>query len=143
MLFLEQEQTVADTAVALSLRCCLSDHPGRRSTSNPARSIGVCLLTGGDDRPYALGMASALVKHGVSVDFIGSNKLDAPELHQTPVLTFLNLRGDQNEAAPLRTKVLRILAYYMRLASIRCAIAGRESFISFGITSSNTLIALC
>jgi D-inositol-3-phosphate glycosyltransferase len=76
----------------------------------------VALLTGGDDRPYALGMASALVGQGISVDFIGSDKLDAPELHRTPLLAFLNLRGDQSEHAPLRRKLVRIIAYYARLA---------------------------
>jgi glycosyltransferase involved in cell wall biosynthesis len=75
----------------------------------------VSLLTGGGDRPYALGMASALIRQGISVDFIGSDELDARELHRTPFLTFLNLRGDQATAAPLCRKVARILAYYARL----------------------------
>jgi len=83
-----------------------------RSTLNP---VEVCLLTGGDDRPYALGMASTLVSRAISVDFIGSNKLDAPELHQTPLIAFLNLRGDQSEDAPFRRKFVRILTYYVRL----------------------------
>jgi D-inositol-3-phosphate glycosyltransferase len=82
------------------------------STVNP---IEVCLLTGGDDRPYALGMASALVGHGMKVDFIGSDKLDAPELHRSPLVTFLNLRGDQSEDVPFRRKFVRILTYYARL----------------------------
>jgi glycosyltransferase involved in cell wall biosynthesis len=60
-------------------------------------------------------MASSLIGQGFRVDFIGSDKLDAPELHQTPLITFLNLRGDQNEKAPFRRKVVRILAYYARL----------------------------
>jgi len=81
-------------------------------TVNP---IEVCLLTGGDDRPYALGMAATLASRAMSVDFIGSDKLDSPELHQTPRLTFLNLRGDQSENAPFRRKFVRILAYYIRL----------------------------
>ena len=54
---------------------------------------------------------------GISVDFIGSDKLDAPELHRSPLIAFLNLRGDQNEDAPLLRKVVRILTYYARLAS--------------------------
>ncbi len=78
--------------------------------------IRVCLLTGGDDRPYALGMASALVDQGIGVDFIASDKLDAPELHRSPLINFLNLRGDQNEDAPFPSKVVRILSYYARLA---------------------------
>jgi glycosyltransferase involved in cell wall biosynthesis len=85
---------------------------GIHGTVNP---IEVCLLTGGDDRPYALGMASTLASRAISVDFIGSNKLDAPELHRTPLIAFLNLRGDQSEDAPFRRKFVRILTYYVRL----------------------------
>jgi glycosyltransferase involved in cell wall biosynthesis len=62
-------------------------------------------------------MACALAGQGISVDFIGSDKLDAPELHRSPLIAFLNLRGDQNEDAPLLRKVVRILSYYARLAS--------------------------
>jgi glycosyltransferase involved in cell wall biosynthesis len=61
-------------------------------------------------------MASALVAQGITADFIGSDKLDAPELHRSPLIAFLNLRGDQNEDAPLLRKVVRILTYYARLA---------------------------
>jgi glycosyltransferase involved in cell wall biosynthesis len=82
---------------------------------NRVKPIEVCLLTGGDDRPYALGMASTLASRSFGVDFIGSNKLDAPELHSTPLISFLNLRGDQREDAPFRRKFVRILAYYGRL----------------------------
>jgi glycosyltransferase involved in cell wall biosynthesis len=42
--------------------------------------------------------------------------VDGPELHNTPLITFLNLRGDQREDAPLHRKFVRILAYYARLA---------------------------
>jgi D-inositol-3-phosphate glycosyltransferase len=78
--------------------------------------VRIALLTGGDDRPYALGMASALSAQGIGVDFIGSDKLDAPLLHESPLITFLNLRGDQGEDAPLRKKAVRIFVYYFRLA---------------------------
>src|SRR5439155_8793603 len=87
-----------------------------KAAAGSAPSARVCLLTGGDDRPYALGMASALVAQGITTDFIGSDKLDAPELHDSSLLNFLNLRGDQSEDAPLRRKVVRIIAYYARLA---------------------------
>jgi D-inositol-3-phosphate glycosyltransferase len=92
------------------------DRAVESATRRSAASVSVCLLTGGDDRPYALGMASALAGQGISVDFIGSDKLDAPELHNSPQINFLNLRGDQSEDAPLRRKIVRILAYYVRLA---------------------------
>jgi D-inositol-3-phosphate glycosyltransferase len=95
----------------------MSNGPAMASGSDRATGMRVALLTGGDDRPYALGMISALVSEGVYVDFIGSDKLDAPELHNSPQINFLNLRGDQNEDAPLLRKVVRILTYYARLAS--------------------------
>jgi hypothetical protein len=61
-------------------------------------------------------MASALVAQGSSVDFIGSDKLNAPDLHRAPIITFLNLRGNQAEDAPFGRKFVRILTYYTRLA---------------------------
>ena len=54
--------------------------------------LRVGLLTGGDDRSYALGLTASLVAQGVQVDFIGSDKLDAPELHGNAV-------GDLSESA--------------------------------------------
>jgi D-inositol-3-phosphate glycosyltransferase len=75
----------------------------------------VTLLTGGADRPYALGLAAALTSAGLSVDFIGSDDLDLPELHNNRLVNFLNLRGDQNPGANLTRKVGRILIYYWRL----------------------------
>jgi D-inositol-3-phosphate glycosyltransferase len=80
-----------------------------------AEKIEVALLTGGGDKSYALGMASALTAHEIYVDFVGSNDLDVPELHRMPSLNFLNLRGDQRtDASPLR-KAMRVLVYYLRL----------------------------
>src|SRR4051794_2882444 len=35
--------------------------------------ISIALLTGGGDKPYALGIAEALTSVGISVDFIGSD----------------------------------------------------------------------
>jgi D-inositol-3-phosphate glycosyltransferase len=79
------------------------------------RRIKAALLTGGGDKPYALGLASALVAQGIMLDFIGSDEVDSPELHQTPQVTFLNLRGDQRRDVDRARKVLRVLAYYVRL----------------------------
>jgi D-inositol-3-phosphate glycosyltransferase len=93
------------------------------SLPDPARSamLEVALLTGGDDKSYALGLTSALVEQRVSIDFIGSDKLDAPELHTMPLVNFLNLRGDQQENVSFRRKVLRILGYYWRLVQYAAA----------------------
>ncbi len=116
MMAFEQESSITTAALKQSCANLTSDRPGERAAGGSAASARVCLLTGGDDRPYALGMASALVAQGITTDFVGSDKLDAPELHDSSLLNFLNLRGDQSEDAPLRRKVVRIIAYYARLA---------------------------
>lgn len=88
------------------------------STAVDQRSVlgpRVALLTGGALKPYALGLASALISEGLFLDFIGSDDVNGPQLHDTPRVNFLNLRGDQSPgASPLR-KALRVLAYYGRL----------------------------
>jgi|ERR1700730_473776 D-inositol-3-phosphate glycosyltransferase len=83
--------------------------------AKPEAPIQVGLLTGGNDRPYALGLASALAAQGIFMDFIGSDALDAPELHNTPLVNFLNLRGDQREHVSFGRKIVRLLNYYGRL----------------------------
>ena len=75
----------------------------------------VALLTGGTDKPYALGLASALAAQRVQVEFIGSNELDCPQVRAIPGLVFLNLRGDQREEVPFAAKLVRVLVYYGRL----------------------------
>jgi len=85
------------------------------TATHPTSDIEVGLLTGGGDKPYAFGLATALVSKGVSLDFIGSDEIDSPELHRDPRLRFLNLRGSQQSNASLPAKVWRILSYYGRL----------------------------
>jgi glycosyltransferase involved in cell wall biosynthesis len=75
----------------------------------------ISLLTGGGDKPYALGMAAALSSVGIHVDFIGSDDLSVPELLGNRRVNFLNLRGDQRPEASQLAKVLRVLKYYARL----------------------------
>jgi glycosyltransferase involved in cell wall biosynthesis len=75
----------------------------------------VALLTGGQDKPYAVGMALALVKQGVFLEIIGSDEVASPDLLTSRNVAFLNLRGDQSRTAPLSVKVLRVLKYYARL----------------------------
>lgn len=83
----------------------------------PAKNdpIAVALLTGGADRPYAFGLATALIAKGAGLDLIGSDELDGPEFHGKPGVAFRNLRGDQRPDVPFLTKALRVLAYYARL----------------------------
>ncbi len=90
--------------------------------SYPEPPIEVGLLTGGIDKPYAFGLAMALKSKGVRLDFIGSDEVDSHELHTSPNLKFLNLRGNQQDAN-FATKMRRILIYYARL--IRYASAAK------------------
>jgi glycosyltransferase involved in cell wall biosynthesis len=112
---IKQVSSVSTEVLEGSLVCPTSNRALERPACGSAASLRVCLLTGGGDRPYALGMASALVGEGISVDFIGSDELDVPQLHQTSLITFLNLRGGQTEDAPFYRKVVRVLIYYARL----------------------------
>ena len=81
----------------------------------PRHGIAAGLLTGGGDKPYALGLASALAAQNIRLDFIGSDEIDGPELHETPSVNFLNLRGNQKANVGFARKALRLLAYYGRL----------------------------
>jgi glycosyltransferase involved in cell wall biosynthesis len=73
------------------------------------------LLTGGSDKPYALGLTEALTKEGITLDFVGSDELAAPEVLTNPYVRFLNLRGDQSTDARLIAKIARLTKYYLRL----------------------------
>lgn len=84
--------------------------------------IKAALLTGGFDKPYTFGLAMALSSKGVSLDVIGGDDVDSPEMRVTPQLTFFNLRGNKGDVS-LARKILRVLAYYGRL--IRYAAAAR------------------
>lgn len=75
----------------------------------------VALLTGGGDRPYALGLAMGLARMGVILDFIGSDFLRNQELERLPTVRFLNLRGDMSADASAFAKALRVARYYARL----------------------------
>ena len=75
-------------------------------------ALSVALLTGGTDKPYALGLASALAHHPVDIDFIGSDELDCSQIRSIQGLNFLNARGDQSEGVGLTQKVVRIVRYY-------------------------------
>jgi D-inositol-3-phosphate glycosyltransferase len=84
-------------------------------------TLSVALLTGGDDKPYALGLATALTSGGILVDFIGSDDLAVPELLNNSRVNFLNLRRDQRENVSFGKKFRRILAYYGRLVRYAAA----------------------
>lgn len=86
-------------------------------------NLSVAILTGGGDKPYALGLAEALSSEGISLDFIGSDDLRVPELLNNRRVNFLNLRGDQRPEASRMSKALRVLNYYAML--IRYAATAR------------------
>jgi glycosyltransferase involved in cell wall biosynthesis len=83
--------------------------------NQPSASLRIALLTGGGDRPYALGLATALTSAGISIDFVGSDDLKAPTVLDHPRVNFLNLRGDQSPEASISRKIARVLSYYWRL----------------------------
>jgi D-inositol-3-phosphate glycosyltransferase len=89
-------------------------HPSGDSVA-PQSGVEIGLLTGGGDKPYAIGLSLALTSRGVGLDFIGSDQLDSPTLHRCRNVRFLNLRGDQRDDVPVRTKAWRILTYYARI----------------------------
>jgi D-inositol-3-phosphate glycosyltransferase len=88
---------------------------GHRSSTLEPAALSVALLTGGGDKPYALGMAAALTSVGIHVDFIGSDDLNVPEVVTNPRVNFLNLRGDQRADASPFAKARRVLKYYIKL----------------------------
>lgn len=75
----------------------------------------IALLTGGGDKPYALGLAAALSSEGILLDFVGSDDLKVPELLNNQCVNFLNLRGDQRPEAGQISKAIRIFNYYVAL----------------------------
>jgi D-inositol-3-phosphate glycosyltransferase len=85
--------------------------------TNPSSLLGIesGLLTGCQDRPYAFGLAMALVAKGVDIDIIGGDEIDSPELRATPNLRFLNFRGSQRNHANFADKLWKLLVYYVRL----------------------------
>ena len=103
----------ARSSAALSVRQATSEAEPKAVTS--PSTLHVALLTGGSDKPYALGIATALSSARVAVDFIGSDELDVAELHKLPLLRFLNLRGDQSQEASFPVKIGRVARYYLRL----------------------------
>ena len=87
----------------------------KQAMPNSASGIEMGLLTGCQDRPYAFGLAMALIAKGVSLDIIGGDEIDSPELHTTPQLRFLNFRGSQTTNVSFAKKLSKLLVYYAKL----------------------------
>ncbi len=90
----------------------LTSGKGRFLSGQPGLEVG--LLTGGQDRHYAFGLAMALIANGLSIDVIGSDLVDGPEMHFTPRLRFLNLYGSMQDAN-VAVKITRIIVAYIKL----------------------------
>jgi D-inositol-3-phosphate glycosyltransferase len=88
---------------------------GNFSAPSTTQEAAVALLTGGSDKPYVFGLATALFSKGATFDLIGSDELDFPEFHNQPRVKFFNLRGDQRPDVSVLRKVCRVLSYYFRL----------------------------
>lgn len=114
----------------MSLSVANERHLEPRRDAAPTRAqdseqpIKIALLTGGSDKPYALGLTAALGAEGVLIDFIGSDDLSVPAIRNAAWVNFLNLRGDQSRNAAFPRKVGRILRYYLRL--MRYAMVSRS-----------------
>jgi glycosyltransferase involved in cell wall biosynthesis len=78
-------------------------------------TLKAALLTGGRDKPYMFGLSTALVSSGVSIEVIGSDEVDSPEMHTTPNLRFLKLLGSKRPGASLAHKIWRVLGSYVRV----------------------------
>src|SRR5271156_1447470 len=87
----------------------------KQAIPNSPLGVDVGLLTGCQDRPYAFGLAMALISKGVHLDIVGSDEIDSPELHTTPNLRFLNFRGSQRNHANFAEKLAKLLVYYAKL----------------------------
>jgi len=87
----------------------------KQEISSSLLGIEIGLLTGCQDRPYAFGLAMALISKGVRVDMIGGDGEDSVELHTTPDLRFLNFRGGRRLSESFRKKLYKLLLYYTRL----------------------------
>jgi D-inositol-3-phosphate glycosyltransferase len=92
-----------------------ADTAAHSDQSAQSAMLEVALLTGGFDRPYAYGLAMALVAKGVLLDVIGSDNVDSPEMHATPGLHFFNLWPPQSSRSTALGKLLRVLRHYARL----------------------------
>jgi hypothetical protein len=77
--------------------------------------IHISLLTAGNDPPYVLPLASALASQGILVDFIANDEMQSHHSVQHDGIRYFNLRGNQDESAPMINKIIRLTKYYLKL----------------------------
>jgi glycosyltransferase involved in cell wall biosynthesis len=83
-------------------------------TANRTASLDIALLTGGQDRHYAVGLGTALMEQNIRLEVIGSDDVDGPEFQDNPRARFHNLHGSL-QSASLARRISRILLFYLRL----------------------------
>lgn len=100
----------------MSLAPTLAEDISLSGTSiNQQTALKVSLLTGGRDRPYALGLAMGLIEKGIHLDVIGSEYVDCPGMLTTPGLRFFNLWPPESASRKAIGKLSRVMQYYARL----------------------------
>lgn len=76
--------------------------------------LEVALLTGGQDRHYAVGLTLALIEQNINVEVIGSDEVDGPEFRNNPHVRFFNLHGGSQKAG-FRRRLVKMLVFYAQL----------------------------
>jgi len=101
---------------AVALRVQLVPEPLRTQDPPPKGTpqLEVGLLTGGQDRHYAVGLVTALMEENIALDVIGGDEIDGPEFQENPRARFCNLHGGHH-SANLTRRISRILGFYARL----------------------------
>jgi glycosyltransferase involved in cell wall biosynthesis len=99
-----------------------SAHLVREPSSGTKFEPKVALLTGCQDKSYALELAMALSSKDVRTDVIGNDRVDSREYHATSNLKFLNLGGIQDSNASILNKAYSLLIFY----------AGLIRYVTFG-----------
>lgn len=89
--------------------------------SPPPPSLDAALLTGGVDRPYAFGLAMALVAKNVHVDVVASEAVDSVEMHTTQNLKFFDVWPARAAKTSSFAKLFRTLGHYGSLISYAAA----------------------
>jgi D-inositol-3-phosphate glycosyltransferase len=114
----ESQFAGASTVRAVVAEAAKLPEPRASFASQRIHSIGnlkvadVAIFTGGWDKPYALGLTAALVAEGVIVDFLGTEEIDAPQLHNHAQIRFLSLQKATGRG--FSDKVLRTFHYCWR-----------------------------
>ena len=112
---------------------------GPPSSAISPPTLRVSLLTGGGDKPYALGLAGRSLPQGYRSTLSAATTSSVPELLNNPRINFLNLRGDQRPEASTTAKAFRVLST-MRGLSVTRPARDRSSFTSCGTTNFNSSI---